>query len=94
MKNKFELGQIFQTAGILAARRTNENLNAELNAAFAKYITCNWGDTCDGDKTLNDEAIKNNSGRIVAKYKTSCGNVFIITEADRSATTILFADEY
>lgn len=44
--------------------------------------------------TFSDAAVKNYNDRIVAKYKTSLGDIFIITECDRSYTTILFADEY
>ena len=46
------------------------------------------------DKLLNDEAAKNGDDRIVAKYKTSKGDIFIITEWNRTETTILFANEY
>ena len=49
---------------------------------------------CEEDKQMNDEAIKSGNDRILAAYETSKGNIYIITEHDRSATTILFADEY
>lgn len=39
---------------------------------------------------LNDDAVKSGDDRIVAKYD----NIFIITEWDRSVTTILFLEEY
>ena len=43
---------------------------------------------------MNDEAIKNGNDRILASYETSKGKIYIITENDRSATTILFTNEY
>ena len=94
MKVNFELGQTVQTRGIAAACEDNEAFTKEIYEAFNKFVLCNWGDTCPEDCALNDSAVKNNDDRIVAKYKTSKGNIFIITEWDRSYTTILFADEY
>lgn len=41
----------------------------------------------------NDIALTNGE-RILGAYNTSQGKVYIITECDRSTTTILFADEY
>lgn len=69
----------------------------ESNKEFAKFIfKCveryarrDWGDTCSEDWLLNDEAI-NSDSRIVARYD----NIFIITEWDKSITTILFTHEY
>ena len=43
---------------------------------------------------MNNNAVKTDDGRIFAAYDTSEGKVYIITEHDRSATTILFAYEY
>ena len=88
-----KLGQVVQTQGIYRACEESEEFREEIRNAFYKYTCGNWGDTCGEDKKLNDEAIDEGE-RIVAKYETSKGNVFIITEWDRSYTTILFADEY
>lgn len=93
MKVKFELGQTVQTRGIAAACENDEAFTKEIYKAFNKYVNCDWGETCAEDSALNDSAV-NNADRIVAKYETSKGNIFIITEWDRSYTTILFADEY
>lgn len=94
MEAKFELGQLVQTRGIAAACENDAAFTQETYKAFSRYIACDWGETCAEDNALNDNAVKNNDDRIVAKYKTSKGNIFIITEWDRSSTTILFANEY
>lgn len=91
---KFNLGQTVQTRGIAEACKDNAEFTKEIYKAFNKYIAGDWGDTCEEDAELNNQAIANNDDRIVAKYKTSKGNIFIITEWDRSYTTIMFADEY
>ena len=90
----FTLGQVVATRGIDTACKEDLDFSREVHKAFLKYISGNWGETCAEDSALNDSAVQNNNDRIVAKYATSKGNIFIITEHDRSYTTILFANEY
>lgn len=66
----------------------------EITSFMRRYLQCDWGDTCEGDKKLNDEAVKSGQDRILAAYDSSRGKVYIITEWDRSYTTILYASEY
>mgnify|MGYP006981750763 FL=1 len=47
----------------------------------------------EGDKEMNELALKD-GGRLMGTYKTCKGKVWIITEADRSVTTVLFPKEY
>lgn len=90
---KFELGGLYQTRGIAAAIEENPQFYIEVIEAYQKYIAGNYGDLCEEDIQANEEAIEY-GGRILAAYTTSQGRIYIITEADRSATTILFCDEY
>lgn len=60
--------------------------------SLKKYRSGDWGDMCKEDWHLNDEAVSNGS-RILAAYEGE-HKIWIITEWDRSATTILFPDEY
>ena len=65
-------------------------------ACLGRYILCDWGDTCEGDRQLNDDAVKYGE-RILAEYRNpehTNWRIWIITEWDRSATTILFPEEY
>ena len=91
---KFELGQIVMTRGIADAMEDNEVFKSEVNHAFAKYTNCDWGNTCAEDSIMNDEAVETGDDRLLAVYSTSKGNIWIITEWDRSVTTILFPEEY
>lgn len=91
---KFELGQLVMTRGIADAMESREVFKAEVNQAFEKYVNCDWGDTCEEDAKANDEAIKTGDDRVLAVYQTSEGKIYIITEWDRSCTTILFPSEY
>ena len=90
---KFELGQIVVTRGINSAIEGSEKFAQELQTALRKYITGDWGCLPNEDKASNEQATKD-GGRILGGYKTSKGKIWIITESDRSATTILFPNEY
>jgi hypothetical protein len=85
---------IYQTRGIYNACENDSLFYKEIITALGKYLMFDWGDICKEDKRLNDTALRTGGGRLVAKYITSKGNVFIITETDRTITTILFAEEY
>lgn len=87
---KFELGQLVATRGINARLLNDSNFSKFLWNSFARYKNCDWGDIPHEDKKMNDSAVKNGDDRIVARYN----DIYIITEWDRSATTILFIDEY
>lgn len=91
---KFNIGLLVQTREIAEEIENNEDFKKEIIEAYNKYINCNWGETHEEDKILNDNAVKNNNDRIVAKYRTSKGDIFIITEIDRTYTTIMFTHEY
>jgi hypothetical protein len=65
----------------------------EVAASFGRYQRKDWGELPPDDKDFNDQAI--GAGEcIIAAYQTSRGRIWIITEWDRSATTILFPNEY
>ena len=70
------------------------------NQCLARHYYLDWGDLCEEDKRTNDEAAKT-GGRILSAYKIPkklcigyADKIWIITEWDRSATTILFPYEY
>ena len=86
-----ELGQVVATPGAVealkAARQTASHL---LN----RHLSGDWGDLCDEDRQLNDEATRNRS-RVLSSYTLSTGvKLWVITEADRSSTCLLLPSEY
>jgi len=91
--DNLKLGEVFMTSGIAAAMEKNPVFNLEIKRSFYRYLDHDWGDLCLQDRDLNEEALKIGE-RILAVYITSQGKVYIITEWDRSVTTILFAHEY
>ncbi len=92
---KFELGLVVQTKSIDEARENDKAFDKEVNNCFLRYCNADWSDMkYEEDKALNDKAIINNNNRIFATYNTSKGQIYIITEWDRSVTTILFPEDY
>ncbi|HDL5900359.1 TPA: hypothetical protein PXF20_001717 [Mannheimia haemolytica] len=84
----FELGRVCTTRAV--AECFNQNALVEL---LNRYCYGDWGNLCEEYKLANQEAMKY-GGRIVARYDVDDESLYIITEADRSCTTILFSYEY
>ena len=62
--------------------------------ALTRHAMCDWGELGDFDRKQNDSAHVT-GGRLLSRYTASNGKVFwIITEADRSSTTLLLPNEY
>ena len=91
---KFDLGQTIMTRGIALAMNANINFGKEVRTAFDRYVSGDWGELCQEDREMNDIAVEKNDNRIFAKYETSVDPIYIITEHDRSYTTVLFCNEY
>jgi hypothetical protein len=95
---RFQLGGIYLTRGVAELSKESPAFTAHIQQALARYSTGDWGDMCAEDKASNDKAIKcPDGGRVFAAYKHpdhEGWKIWIITEADRSATTVLFPDEY
>ena len=92
---KFETGQVVVTAGVAAEMGHNPCFIKFILESFKRYEICDWGNTCPDDAKMNDKAVKNGNDRILAVYEDKkYGKIWIITEWDRSVTTILFPSEY
>lgn len=91
MPPKFALGQLVATPGALDALK-------EATVGFLPYVSRHqrgdWGDICAEDKAENELSIKEGF-RLLSAYTLPGGcKIWVITEADRSATTILLPEEY
>ena len=97
---KFELGQVVMTNGINNVITNGGNV-ADADKVFNllecidRHKTGDWGNLCEENKQLNDSAVVD-GGRILSAYEIGENKVkiWIITEADRSYTTILLPEEY
>ena len=87
----FPLGQLVATPGALDAIWRNR---AGAWTYLSRHVTGDWGDLNDADKAENELSVREGF-RILSAYSLPDGTrIWIITEADRSATTILLPDEY
>ena len=85
----FDLGWTLSTPHVLDAVP-----KAEIFAALQRHQNCDWGDVCPQDKWANDRAVKGGE-RLLSVYHSKDGVKFwIITEWDRSATTVLLPEDY
>jgi hypothetical protein len=60
---------------------------------LARHATGDWGELCAFDRRQNELAL-HEGYRVLSSYEVPAGRVWIITEADRSVTTILLSEEY
>lgn len=87
----FPLGQVVATPGALAAIEAAGQHPLEF---LRRHLGNDWGEVCSADWALNDEAIEAGD-RIHSAYRTAKGERFwVITESDRSVTTLLLPNEY
>ncbi len=87
----FELGEIVGTPGAIQALIEAEKNPVDL---LLRHVTGDWGDLVDEDKKENELSIKEGF-RILSAYHLETGaKVWVITEWDRSVTTILLPEEY
>lgn len=93
--NAFELGKVVVTHGVGELIKSDLWFAEHVCRSLIKYAKCDWGSTCIEDAEQNDVAVKNGDERISAVYTDSENRtIWIITEWDRSVTTILFPEEY
>ena len=85
----FNPGTVVATPGALELAQQGLNLLAFLQ----RHLQGDWGDLCAEDKTENNHSLRLGF-RLLSAYETPCGKLWIITEADRSATTFLLPEEY
>lgn len=60
---------------------------------LSRHVCGDWGDVPPEDAVANHASIERGT-RILSSYKVASETVWIITEADRSSTTLLFPSEY
>jgi hypothetical protein len=91
MTPKFELGQVVTTPG---AMQSLERAGQDAAFFLEKHVTGDWGNVCQEDQNSNFQALRDGD-RLVSMYMTLKSEaILIITEHDRSATTILLPEEY
>jgi hypothetical protein len=92
---KFAPGQIVTTRAIHARRLENAEFSRFVQLSITRHLEGDYGDVSDDDRVANLNA-ENKEERILSAYDFlgSSERIWIITEADRSSTTVLFPEEY
>ena len=97
VRPQFDLGSIVATPGAIEATTNEQRLTCLL-----RHVRGDWGCVCTEDAATNAEALRDGY-RILSAYPLDPGKpckgfgrntLWIITEADRSATTFLLPSEY
>ena len=88
---RFPLGQTYITPGAEEALMIAGQTGIEF---LRRHMSNDWGELSDEDGRENELSLKEGF-RLLSAYRTAKGQkLWIITEADRSATTILLPSEY
>lgn len=88
---RVELGKVVATPGALRLLEAHGLNPLEL---LARHGQGDWGDVCPEDARANDQGLVDGD-RLLSAYALPGGErVWVLTECDRSATTILLPGEY
>ena len=87
---RLPLGHVVATPGALNVARAH---GLDVVGLLHRHRDGDWGAVSDHDAQANDHAVAHGA-RVLSAYETAGGRLWIITEADRSATTVLLPSEY
>lgn len=88
----FELGTVVASSNL--QQRLGDKAHRLLPKIIARHSAGDWGDVCDEDAKMNDAALTTDC-RIMSVYKVKDDlEIWAITEADRSSTTLLLPEDY
>lgn len=88
---QFATGQIVATPGALHLLEQHAILPIQL---VARHVRGDFGIVPEEDADSNRSAIKHGNARILSSYQIGAGRVWLITEWDKSLTTLLLPDDY
>jgi hypothetical protein len=91
MTARFPLGRVVATPGCLIALAEAGQTPQEF---LARHEVGDWGELDGEDRRENDRSLANGCRLLSAYYLREGTKIWIITEADRSATTLLLPSEY
>ena len=95
VKQKFGTGSLVMTRGVADKVAENEHIAKFMVDSLARHCVGDWGDLEQCDKDENELSLGKRL-RLLSSYESDNGlpKIWIITEADRSVTTVLFPEEY
>ena len=94
-ESRFDLGQVVATTALIDWA---ESHGVDLAPLLARHARGDWGDLCESDWEQNESALTNEDNRLFSSYEIpevdQFAKVWVITEWDRSVTTLLRPDDY
>lgn len=90
---KFMMGKLVWTRGVNEKIAYDEKFSKFVWQSLKRHRKGDWGDLCEEDWRENNKSLRQGF-RILSAYQNGKTKIWIITEADRSYTTILFPEEY
>ena len=93
MEGKFKSGGIYMTVGVSTDAENDPEFRGFITESLKRHLGGDWGEVCDEDRAENEFSLKEGL-RLMSVYSLKGRKIWIITEADRSATTILYPENY
>jgi hypothetical protein len=90
MMGHLPLGKVVATPG---AMKLLSETGEDVFFYLARHATGDWGELCEYDRRQNQIALREGY-RILSSYPVGGGKIWVITEADKSVTTILLPEDY
>jgi len=91
---KFNPGLLVITRGVNDLMADEQEFAKHVQLSFMRHMAGDWGDVSDEDRVVNELALQEGD-RLFSVYKRDgLAKIWLITEWDRSVTTVLFPDEY
>ena len=105
MKQLFDYGEVITTKSVNYYIEKKKGFHEEISKCLQRHISGDFGKLCKQDIEANLQDIQNDEGRILSRYSTSEGDIYINTQTEaydfqnekpifKKITTILFCDEY
>lgn len=95
----FDKGKVVATCCVIGDMELNPKFGAFVMSCLNRHSECDWGDISSSDSKMNDDSLTI-GGRLLSAYNIDASfnigepKIWVITEADRSATTVLYPSEY
>ncbi len=91
---KFNSGRLVVTRGVNDLMAHDEKFAGHVYLSLKRHLAGDWGEVCDEDRVANEQALKEGTRLFSVYQKERLPKIWVITEWDRSVTTILFPEEY
>lgn len=91
---KFNPGRLAVTGGVFNLLDCDDEFARHVSLSLRRHLTGDWGDVCDEDRLANEVALQQGERLFSVYKKEGQPTIWIITEWDRSVTTVLLPDEY